>query len=56
MESGELARFMHKRYEVIAKEERWITQEKTQVDFDDLPEENKETMLRLAEEIVEKLS
>jgi len=52
IKSLELAIFMHKRYEAIAKEEFWNTQEKTRVSFQDLPSENQRTMLRLAQEII----
>lgn len=56
MESGELARFMHERYEEIAKEEGLENQDKTKVDFDELPEARKETLFRLAEEIMDKIA
>ena len=48
----ELAIFMHTEYENIAKQTGWKTQKKTQVEFDDLPIENRATMLMLAEKIL----
>ncbi len=44
----ELAKFMHDTYEEAAKKEGWETQERTRVEFDALPEENKMTMIRTA--------
>jgi hypothetical protein len=49
----ELAVFMHDEYEKIAKEEGWKTQESTRVEFKDLPESNKRTMLRIASSVME---
>jgi len=48
----DLAVFMHNEYEKIAKEKCWNTQKKTQVKFDKLPEENKETMLEIARRVM----
>ena len=47
-----LAEFMHNNYEVIAKEEKWETQKITRVPFNELPEHNKDTMLRVATLII----
>jgi len=47
-----LARFMHEKYEQYAFIFGWDTQEKTKVEFDNLPEENKKTMLGVASEIL----
>lgn len=47
-----LAEWLHKRYEKHAKDTGWQTQKSTQVDFENLPEENKETMIRLAEDLM----
>lgn len=47
----ELAEWMHNTYEKLAKANNWQTQEKTRVDFKDLPAENKATMLALANEL-----
>lgn len=49
--SYELAVWLHENYEEIAYEEKWNTQQSTKVNFDDLPEENKQVMLRLSERI-----
>ncbi len=49
--SYDLAVWMHNNYEEIAREENWGTQKSTRVKFDNLPEENKQVMLRLAERI-----
>lgn len=48
----ELAEWLHDQYEEIAKEKGWQTQEKSRVKFEDLPKENKETMLALSEKIL----
>lgn len=48
----ELARWLHEQYEEIAAEENWGTQPDCQVDFNDLPANNKRVMLRLSERIV----
>ena len=50
-----LARFMHDEYETIAKDKGWQTQERCRVDFVDLPEQNKITMLELATRILVEL-
>jgi len=44
----DLARYMHEKYEESAKHLGWDTQKSCKVSFDDLPEANKQTMLRLA--------
>lgn len=49
MTKEEIARSLHNRYEAIAKEIGWKTQESCQVDFNLLPEKNKKVMLKLAE-------
>ncbi len=51
----DLARFMHEQYEAASIEEGWGTQEKCRVDFDDLPEDNKRVMLRVAEAVLQML-
>ena len=50
-----LAKFIHERYEFHAKSIGWKTQEKCQVEFDNLPKENKQTMLLTAEDILNKV-
>jgi len=51
----ELAKKLHERYEELAVEVGWSTQEKCRVPFDELPEKNKLVMLKLAEWIKDNL-
>ncbi len=51
MKIAELAEWLHDSYEMIAKRQNWATQSKCQVKFEDLPEENKKTMLSIARRI-----
>jgi hypothetical protein len=44
----EIAKRMHYAYEEVAKSEGWKTQESCQVEFENLPEKNQRTMLRVA--------
>jgi hypothetical protein len=46
-----LAKYMHERYEHWAEKFGWWTQEKTRVSFDELPQANKNTMIKLASEV-----
>lgn len=48
----ELAKFMHDEYEKAAKFCGWETQEKTKVEYEELPKENKEVMLIVAEKVI----
>ena len=48
----ELAEWLHDQYEEIAKEKGWQTQESTKTKFENLPEENKKTMIELAQRII----
>jgi hypothetical protein len=52
LKEAQLAEWLHDSYEEIAKGENWKTQESCKVKFDDLPEENKKTMLELAKKIL----
>ena len=52
LDPKELAEYMHLRYEQYAQLSGWKTNEKTRVPFDELPEENKVTMLALATDIL----
>ena len=52
MTKHELAKWLHDNYEQIAKAEKWQTQEITRVKFEDLPAENKSTMLALADRML----
>ena len=47
----ELASWLHQRYEKHAHHEGWDTNPQTKVKFEDLPEANKQTMLRMAEDV-----
>lgn len=47
-----LADFMHNNYEYFASQNGWTTQKKTRVNFEELPEENKQTMLDLAKHMI----
>lgn len=52
MTKHELAEWLHDNYEQLAKAENWQTQEITRVKFEDLPTENKSTMLALADRML----
>ena len=52
MDKYKLAEWMHDNYEQLAKAENWQTQEITRVKFEDLPAENKSTMLALADKML----
>ena len=52
MDKYKLAEWMHDNYEQLAKAENWQTQEITRVKFEDLPAENKSTMLALADRML----
>ena len=56
MDKYKLAEWMHDNYEQLAKAENWQTQEITRVKFDDLPAENKSTMLALADKMLKTFS
>ena len=51
-EIEELAEWLHKTYEKASSVRMWKTQKKCQVDFWDLPKENRLVMLDLAVEIL----
>ena len=48
----DLARWLHREYEEIAADVGWQTQDGTSVPFEDLPPENREVMVQLAERIL----
>jgi len=48
-----LARLMHESYEGHARRVGWETQDSCRVAFDDLPEENRRTMLAVAGDVLE---
>ena len=45
----QMAEWFHNNYEKIAKAEGWQTQDKCKVEFTDLPEENKITMIKVCQ-------
>ena len=47
-----LAKYLHDNYEQIAKRTNWQTQKNCKVKFEDLPIENKNTMILLACKII----
>lgn len=47
-----LAKWLHDNYDEVAKKNDWETQESTKVEFDLLPAANKQTMLELAERLL----
>jgi len=49
-----LAEWMHNQYEEIAKQQKWETQKKCKVKFEDLPKENREVMFALAKRLIKK--
>lgn len=52
MNKHKLAEWLHDNYEQLAKANDWQTQEITRVKFDDLPAENKATMIALADKML----
>lgn len=52
MDKIELAKWLHNNYEEVAKEQNWNTQEKCKVEFDTLPDANKQTMIKIAERLL----
>ena len=49
----ELAKLFHDAYEEVAKKNNWNTQESCKVEFKDLPESNKQTMLDTCKIVLE---
>lgn len=45
----QMAEWFHNNYEEIAKSEGWQTQDKCKVEFKDLPESNRTTMIKVCE-------
>jgi hypothetical protein len=45
----QMAEWFHNNYEEIAIEEGWQTQDKCRVEFKDLPESNRATMIKVCE-------
>lgn len=50
---SELAEFLHESYERQARKSNWETQKRCQVSFANLPFENKQTMLRVAIDLID---
>jgi len=50
-----ITKLFHDAYEQVAKEKDWDTQESCKVEFDELPEANRETMLKTVEIVLCKL-
>lgn len=51
MHTNELAEFMHNEYEAYAKLKNWKTQKECQVEFEKLPEANRQVMLYVARQV-----
>ena len=51
-----LAKIFHDAYEKIAKRQNWETQESCKVEFEDLPVENRNTMILTAREVINYLN
>lgn len=49
-----LATFIHQEYEKFSKKYGWETNETCKVEFDDLPEANRETMMSVSDSILRK--
>jgi hypothetical protein len=47
--ASEMAEWFHDNYEEIAKTEGWQTQDKCKVEFKDLPESNRTTMIKVCD-------
>jgi len=54
-DAEQLAKFMHEKYEDYAKQVGWNTQDSCKVDFFDLPQKNRMTMILVAGAILQKL-
>jgi|TARA_Y100000389_G_scaffold167708_1_gene173002 hypothetical protein len=52
MNKIELATWLHDNYEEVAKDKEWNTQENCKVEFDTLPDANKQTMIEIAERLL----
>ena len=53
MNKEQLARWLHDNYEEVAKQKDWNTQENCKVEFDTLPEANKQTMIEIAQRLLD---
>jgi hypothetical protein len=52
MNNIELAKWLHDNYEEVAKDKEWNTQENCKVEFDTLPDANKQTMIEIADRLL----
>lgn len=52
MNKKELAIWLHNNYEEVAKQKKWNTQENCKVEFDNLPDANKKTMIEIAKRLL----
>ena len=52
MDKLELAKWLHDNYEAVAKEQDWNTQQSCKVEFDTLPDANKNTMIEIADRLL----
>ncbi len=52
MTEEQLAKWLHDNYEEVAKEKDWNTQENCKVEFDTLPDANKQTMIEVAKRLL----
>lgn len=48
----EIAKYLHRKYEHTAKKVGWKTQEGTSVRFEELPEDNKQVMIEVAQNLL----
>jgi hypothetical protein len=53
MNKEQLAKWLHDNYEEVAKEKDWNTQENCKVEFDTLPNANKQTMIEIAQRLLD---
>ncbi len=53
MNKLKLAKWLHDNYEEVAKHKEWNTQENCKVDFDTLPDVNKQTMIDIAQRLLD---
>lgn len=52
MTKEELAKWLHDNYEEIEKKQNWNTQQSCKVEFDNLPDANKRTMIDIADRLL----
>ena len=52
MDKLELAKWLHDNYEEVAQSKGWDTQKNCKVEFDNLPDTNKRTMIEIADRIL----